>query len=239
MGMSTILIVHITGGAIAILSGAVAVLARKGERVHRAFGAVFVIAMLIMATTATYMAIRLGQVGNMFAGPLVLYLVGTSWMAVRRKENTIGTFEYIAFVVALVMAGLSLYGGISGLGAPPEQLGPGGVPARTLAFAATILGSAIALAALFDLKVIIKGGIAGAQRIARHLWRMCLAFFVASGSFFLGQMKVMPAWVLQYRPVLYALAFAPLAFLVFWMIKVRLTKWYARTGGPDIAHAKA
>jgi uncharacterized membrane protein len=230
--MSTMLIVHIAAGAVAILSGSVAVLARKGERVHRASGAVFVMSMLIMATTATYMAIELGQTGNMFAGPLVLYLVATSWMAVRRKENTVGTFEYIAFAVAVVMAGLSLYSGITGLGAPADALGPGRVPTRTIGIAATLLGTALALAALFDLKVIVRGGIAGAARIARHLWRMCLAFFVATGSFFLGQMKVMPDWVLQVRPVLFALAFAPLVFLIVWMIRVRLTRWYARNALP-------
>jgi hypothetical protein len=105
----------------------------------------------------------------------------------------------------------------------------------TIGIAATLLGGALALAALLDLKVIINGGIAGAARIARHLWRMCLAFFIATGSFFLGQMKVMPDWVLQFRPVLYALAFAPLAFLVFWMIRVRLTKWYERGAAPSVA----
>ena len=31
-----------------------------------------------------------------------------------------------------------------------------------------------------------------AQRIARHLWRMCFAFFIATGSFFLGQQDILP-----------------------------------------------
>jgi hypothetical protein len=36
----------------------------------------------------------------------------------------------------------------------------------------------------------------------------------------------MPEWILQGRPLLFALGFAPILFLVFWMIRVRLTKWY-------------
>ena len=98
--MSPILIIHIAGGIVAILSGTVTILSRKGARRHRVFGSIFVIAMLIMASTATYMAIQLGQTGNIFAGPLVLYLVSTAWITMKRKENTIGMFEYAAFVVA-------------------------------------------------------------------------------------------------------------------------------------------
>jgi uncharacterized membrane protein len=229
MNMPWLLAIHITGGIVAILSGAVALWSGKGERLHRAFGALFVIAMLIMAGTASYMAFRLDQTGNMFAGLLVFYFVGTAWITVRRKESTIGTFEYFALVLGVIMAGLSLYGGLRDLGAPAGALGPGGVPLRTSGFASTVLGIALVIAALFDLKVIIRGGIAGAPRIARHLWRMLLAFFIASGSFFIGQMKVMPQWVLEFRPLLFALGFAPLVFLVFWLIRVRLTKWYERS----------
>lgn len=227
--MSPILIVHISAGITAIATGAVALWSRKGKRVHRGFGAIFIVAMLIMATTASYMASQLDQTGNIFAALLVFYFVSTAWVTVKRKENTVGTFEYVAFVVGLAMAGLSLYGGIKGLGAPADALGPGRVPLRTIGMASTLLGGALVLAALLDLKVIIKGGIAGAARIARHLWRMCLAFFVATGSFFIGQQKVMPEWILQGRPLLFALGFAPLVFLVFWMIRVRLTKWYQRS----------
>ncbi len=57
--------------------------------------------------------------------------------------------------------------------------------------------------AALDFKVILQGGISGAARIARHLWRMCFALFFAAGSFFLGQQKVMPVWM---RGVFYVLA---------------------------------
>ena len=130
--MSSLVAIHITGGSIAILSGFAAVLSRKGERLHRAAGVIFVLAMLVMATTASYMAFRLDQTGNMFAALLVFYFVATSWITVKRKENTIGKFEYLAMVMALVLAGLSIYGGIGDLNAPAGALGPGGVPKNTL-----------------------------------------------------------------------------------------------------------
>jgi hypothetical protein len=42
-----------------------------------------------------------------------------------------------------------------------------------------------------DVKVILRGSMTGQQRIGRHLTRMCAAFFLAAGSFFVGQQKVM------------------------------------------------
>jgi hypothetical protein len=83
-----------------------------------------------------------------------------------------------------------------------------------------ICGLSVFFAAL-DFKVILQGGISGAPRIARHLWRMCWAFFIAAGSFFLGQQKVMPAWM-HGAWYLYLLALAPLAFMIFWLVRVRI-----------------
>jgi len=68
---------------------------------------------------------------------------------------------------------------------------------------------------------------------------MCFSLFIASGSFFLGQMQVMPGW-LRGSPLLFVAALAPLGFMVFWLIRVRLTNWYkdeARLAPADIASA--
>jgi uncharacterized membrane protein len=53
------LIVHISVGCVAILTGYITVSVAKGERLHRIFGTVFVVAMLVMASTATYLAISM------------------------------------------------------------------------------------------------------------------------------------------------------------------------------------
>jgi hypothetical protein len=73
----------------------------------------------------------------------------------------------------------------------------------------------------------VQGGISGSQRIARHLWRMCFALFFATSFFFIGQQKVMPVWM-RGAPLLFVLGFAPLALLIFWLLRVRLAaKWNA------------
>jgi hypothetical protein len=57
---------------------------------------------------------------------------------------------------------------------------------------------------------------------------MCLGLFIATGSFFLGQQKVMPVWM-RGSPVLLALGFAPLVLLVFWLIKIRFTNAFKQS----------
>jgi hypothetical protein len=50
---------------------------------------------------------------------------------------------------------------------------------------------------------------------------MCFGLFVATGSFFLGQMKFIPEPV-RIVPLLLVLAFAPIVVLVYWMWRVRV-----------------
>ncbi len=77
------------------------------------------------------------------------------------------------------------------------------------------------LAAIGDLRAIRLGGLRGSRRLARHLWRMCFGLFIATGSFFLGQMKFIPEPV-RIVPLLLVLAFAPILFLFYWMWRVRV-----------------
>jgi len=106
------------------------------------------------------------------------YLVTTAWATVRRKEGGIGLFEKPACPVALGAAEFLLILGLQADTSPTGRL-DGAPPLRYYVFA-----SFAAFAAGGDLNVILRGGVSGAQRTARHLWRMCLALFFAT-SFFL------------------------------------------------------
>jgi hypothetical protein len=93
-------------------------------------------------------------------------------------------------------------------------------------------------AGALDLTVIRRRGLAGPPRIARHLWRMCAALFVATSSFFIGQQKVMPAaW--HGSPVLLALGVAPLALMAFWLVWIRLSRRFRPAPAPLEATAPA
>jgi len=56
-------------------------------------------------------------------------------------------------------------------------------------------------------------------RIARHLWRMCFAWFIASASIFLARPHLFPT-VLRKTGALYFLSILPLIFMIFWLIRV-------------------
>jgi uncharacterized membrane protein len=60
----------------------------------------------------------------------------------------------------------------------------------------------------------------GPPRLKTHLVRMCLALFIASGSFFLGQQDEFPR-ALRGQPIFTLLALAPLMVLAFWLWKLR------------------
>jgi uncharacterized membrane protein len=214
------LVMHVGSGVAAIVSGGVALLAAKGERLHRAWGTVFFAAMLATAATATFLSV-VKQPGTIISSIFALYLVATAWATVRRPEGTIGNFERVAFFVAVACAAGDFVLGLIAAQNPKGQFFGFAAP---LYFAS---GSFAALAAAFDLKVIRSGGISGVSRVSRHLWRMCTALFIASGSFFIGQQKIMPDWV-QGSPVLFALGLAPLLFLSFWLVRVRHANWPKR-----------
>ena len=84
-----------------------------------------------------------------------------------------------------------------------------------------------AIVALFcisgDVRMLIRGGIAGKYRIARHLWRMSLGLFFAVGSFFLGQQKVFPV-ALRGLKIWFAPPLVSLILLFYWLIRIRFGK---------------
>ena len=71
-----ILFLHVAGGTVGIISGAIALLSRKGGRAHRIAGTVFLVSMLIMASigAATSPFLPVPSMTNVAAGTLTLYL---------------------------------------------------------------------------------------------------------------------------------------------------------------------
>jgi len=82
----TLLILHILGGSIGLLSGTIAIAARKGSRLHRVSGNVFTFAMLILASSGLCLAILKSQNGNIIGSILTFYMITTAWLAGRRRN---------------------------------------------------------------------------------------------------------------------------------------------------------
>jgi hypothetical protein len=215
------LVAHIAGASLGLLSGAAAMSFRKGGRLHRAAGNVFFVSMLTMSAIAAVVAPLLPDRVSAIAGILTFYLVATGWVTARRKERTVGLFDYGAFLVALgvVAADVTFY--VWAVNSPTGKLD--GAPPQSF----YVIGALAALAAGLDLRMIVRGGVVGAQRVARHLWRMSAALFIAVTSFFLGQQQVFPA-SMRGSPVLFVPVLAVLGAMIFWLIRVRLTRWLER-----------
>jgi hypothetical protein len=215
-----LLIFHITAGVLAMLAGAAAVTFRKGSRWHRVAGNIFVASMVTMGVAASCLAYMKHQTNNFFGGILAIYMVTTAWSTARHRDDQTGILNWLGFLFALVLGALSIFHGFLKI-TGREPLDP-----NTYPFMQLFIGCVLLLCGLGDLRVIL-GGISGKRRIIRHLWRMCFGWFIATGSFFLGQQQVFPLW-LQGSPVLVVLALLPLLLLIFWTICVRFTGVYQK-----------
>jgi uncharacterized membrane protein len=201
------LVLHVSGGAGAIASGFVTVAARKGGRLHRRAGNAFFVCMLALSGVAAVVAPLLPeeQWTNTTAAVFALYLTLTGWAAARRRPGELGRFERWAVLAPFGLLFEAAYGAASG---------------RRGFETIYALAVVAALAAVCDLRVIARGGLAGPPRTARHLWRLCAALFIATGSLFLGRQRDFPE-ALQGTVWLTIPPFAVLGALAFWMLKVR------------------
>lgn len=217
---------HIGAGTLALVSGTVAAVARKGGRLHRRAGTVFFVSMLVMAAFAAWLAVVMpDQLINVFISAFTTYLVTTAWLTVHRPEGRIGVAEKIALVVAVILcAPFAILSFQLASGLPP--LLKSAVPLKgAVLIAIYAFTTVLAIAVISDARLVLVGGISGAPRIARHLWRMCLGLTLAAGSAFTnGLARFLPGP--YHVPLAFFLPqFLPLLLLTFWMIRVRLTGW--------------
>ena len=211
-----VLVFHVAMGVVALVAGYIAIVARKGGTWHRRSGAVFVYTIIAMGLTAVGIAVYEGK-EDVVGGALAAYLVFTAWTTVKPLSGA-GRGVNIALMALAFLFAVGMYlDALTALGMPGNQLN--GVPAGMSFF----LGTIVLLAAIGDARVIRAGGIQGARRLARHLWRMCFGLFIASGSFVaqLVKMTFMPDWT-QSLLVILVLSTAPLVVLLYWMWRVRL-----------------
>jgi hypothetical protein len=209
--MNMLMGIHIAAGIVALLGGTAAVIARKGGWLHARAGTWFFGSMLILGVTASILEPFRTPPGSPVGGIMVCYFVVTSWVAARRRDGATGSFEIAACAAALGLGALMLWGAFTGATTPA---GPGPVFA---------LAGLCLFAGLGDLNAVLRRKLSAAQRVSRHLWRMCFAFFIATGSFFLGQQDALPQAV-RGSPILFVLAFAPFGVMAFWLIRLRFAK---------------
>lgn len=228
-GADALLATHIGGASAGLISGSLSLAVRKGGRVHRMAGNVFVGSMLAMSAVGAVVAPVFPDVISSLMGAFTFYLTATAWGTVRRRPGITGMFEVGAFVGALGVAAVASMLAWSGAQDPKGLLD--GEPYQI----AVVLSGVAALAAGFDLKIILRDGISGAARIARHLWRMCLALAIAWGSF-AGQPKAQPEF-LKGSPALILPALIVVGAMVYWLVRYSARPRARRPASGEVAAA--
>jgi uncharacterized membrane protein len=208
--MNALLQIHIAAGALALILGALGLLARKGGTLHRRSGQLFVGSMLVMGITASVL-------GNIGGGLMSAYFVVTALTTVRPVTAWTRWVNASALAVVVVLALGTLDKGVKAFGSPGGTLN--GVPFFMLFF----IGAVMALSAAGDIRVMWSGALRGGPRLARHLWRMCFALFIAAGSFFSIEARVARLLPEPFTtPAMRALPIALIFIAMFyWLWRVR------------------
>jgi uncharacterized membrane protein len=208
---------HISMATVALFAGAAAMTFKKGSPLHGKAGTVFFVSMMIMASSGLIISVFITPIApNVMGGSLTLYLTATAWLTVWQEPRSTGRLDIVAMIwgVAVAMVGIN-FGLLAGQSPKPAILD--GFPAPFF----FVMASIVSLAVLGDFRMIGRGGLTGAPRTTRHLWRMSLAFFMATGSFFFGQPKFVPE-ILKETKLSIVFGLAPLVLMIFWLIRIRV-----------------
>jgi uncharacterized membrane protein len=210
--------VHILAGTLGLLGGYVALYSAKGGRVHRKSGMLFVYAMLTMAIAGMTIAVARGKAPdiNIPAGLITSYMVITALITVRPPDIGAERRRWLDVGAMLVALGVGVTMLTFGLQAVANGGRRNGFPAFPYILFATfgLLGVA------GDLRVLRSGALEGRPRLARHLWRMSVALFIAALSFSVQLPKFLPP-PLRIRGLIMLPVLAVVVTMFYWLWRVR------------------
>jgi hypothetical protein len=203
---------HIAIGLVAVCAGCVALLSLKGSSVHRRMGTTFVYAMISMSLSGALMVAsgRSVRAANVLPGLLTTYLVVSAVTTMRPPSASVRRMDRAAAIAALAL----------GLGCVVKSVMMLATPAstdRVAAMALLIFGAIPLLASEGDRRMMRLGGLRGAPRLRRHLWRMCAALIIVTASIVLGRRFPESLRILPIRMI----PFAVLGTMVFWLWRLR------------------
>lgn len=214
----TILAIHIGAGLLALPTGTAALIYRKGHGPHRIAGTMFFLSMLVLSLSAIYLAFVKMQMNIVIGAALSIYMIATGLVAAKRQDGESGAFEIVACVVASLCAIGMFILGMSAANSPTGQIY--GQPSQGFYG----IGGFLTFAAILDASVIFRHGLVGAQRIARHLWRMVFSLMGAFFAFAIQGARALPAEV-RHSGILFVPPVVVIVVMLFWLARVFLTSW--------------
>jgi uncharacterized membrane protein len=218
--MRALYLVHIVGASLALFFGYVALFSPKGGPLHRRLGRFFVYAIAVMCAGGFVIALvkNVAPEVNIPAATLTSYLAITALTTVRPVTRGIRRLELGALLLALglgltcvTLAIVAMVGGASPMG--------------LTTFPFLLFGSIGLLGATGDIRVLRTGRPHGPARLHRHLWRMCIALWIAATSFFFGGEERVPEFLRNNTPLRTLPVLAVMLVMFYWMWRVRRKKW--------------
>jgi uncharacterized membrane protein len=207
----TLLPFHVLAGVLALVFGYVALFATKGATLHRRSGMLFVYAMVTLSLSGASMdAWKTRSLSvNVVAGLLTFYFVTTGLLTVRTHAQESPWFDRAAVLFVLTVSVLAFLAGVDMMRRGRPEAAP-----------SFIFGIVGLLAATGDIRMLRGRVMQGPRRIARHLWRMCFAMWVAAASFFWGPPRRIPEVIRI--PALQAVAvLLPVVVMLYWLWRLR------------------
>jgi len=153
---------------------------------------------------------------NIPAALLTAYLVVTALTTVRGTFGRSIPFHIAGLVWALAVSAISLT-------FAAQAIANGGSRNGMPAFPFVMFGVVGLLATVGDVRMLRSGPLQGTARLARHLWRMCFALFIAALSFFIGQAQVIPK-PFRILPLLAIPVVVVLVTMLYWLWRVRVRR---------------
>lgn len=108
---TVLLIIHIVSGYLALSAGTTAIIARKGQKLHRKAGRIFVISMLGVGASALSMSLMKGNQFLLHIGIFTMYQVYGGWRALRQRDLRANPADWTIATLGLANGAVMLFTG--------------------------------------------------------------------------------------------------------------------------------
>ena len=190
---SLLLTFHIIAGALAIVSGFVSLTNRKGSQLHMKAGKTFLTSMVAMCVSGAIMSAISGITITLLVSFFTVYLVTTAWRASRRFQQRIHWGDVVGGILVTSLSVSFFYHGQLAANSPSgtiDNIAIGPTPYFVFGFVSLFC-------AWRDLSFVLNCQRSLKQALPSHIWRISLAMFIATSSFFTGNPQVFPEWFNQ------------------------------------------
>ena len=220
--MRATLLIHILTGTVGLIAGYVALFSVKGAVVHRKVGMVFVYAMLVMCVAGLMISVVRGVAPeiNVPAALLTSYLIVTALTTVRPLPVGAAADRALhagAMLVALGVAAVMTTFAV-------EAFANGGKRNGMPAFPFVMFATFGLLGVIGDVRVLRSRMPTGGSRLARHLWRMSIALFIAALSFSFQAVRMLRRVMEVPGATIAVPMLVVLVTMFYWLWRVRVRK---------------